>query len=202
MIQGAWDGAWARARCLLVFSSAWAVVRSAAALCGTASRCGACLRAARARSAPRHARRPAARDLTAGVQVVQVGDRLAHREKDLAVAERAPEQHRRARRRRCAAPRRRPPAARRGAPHGAPRDSPPARARRGTAARATAAPGRPSAASVRNRRIESRNRPSGLPSGSIGRTATLVEIFGSSMSPEISTFAASQYSDACSGEWP
>ena len=41
-----------------------------------------------------------------------------------------------------------------------------------------------------------------ISTGSTANTDTLVEIRGKTMSPEIRTFSSSEYSEACSGEWP
>jgi len=123
-------------------------------------------------------------------KVVQVGDRLAHREEPLLEVERAAEENRkhvdgrlgRARvrdrrlelrqaRRMVRAKLRDP---KRDAAKGNPWDG------------STSVSG----GSASNACCERRNRSSGSPSGSAGHTATLVVILGRSMSPEISTPAS------------
>ena len=117
------------------------------------------------RSVPSAAQRTA--HAVAPPEIVEMGDRLAHREEALLQVERAAEQHRhhlRGRHRRAGRGDRllqARPAARRDARAAARR----AAGCRGTAARATAAPARRRAA-PRTRRASRRKRPSGSPSGS------------------------------------
>ena len=148
-------------------------------------------------------RRAQSRNTAAMPQMIEVRDRLAHREKALLQVELAPEQHghhvgrghgRRARRRWR-------PGARRAAPRDARAVARRVSQSRGTEVRATAAP-ESAAAAIRTTTSEARKRPSGSPLGSDGHTETLVLILGSSMSPAMSTSSASQNSAACSDECP
>ena len=133
-------------------------------------------------------------------QVIHVGDRLAHGEETLLGIERAAKQHRQhvgcgdRRRRRSLELRQPRRVMRRAIARRAAR-------RRRTAGRATAGS---SVAGGRSAYAwsEARKRASGSPSGSTGHTLTLVLILGNSMSPEMHTARSSQYSAACSGEWP
>ncbi len=62
---------------------------------------------------------------------------------------------------------------------------------------------RTSSGTVRAMRSSDVSQPcSGLASGSVGNTDTFDEIFGSTWSPEISSFRSGHQKQACSGEWP
>ncbi len=136
-------------------------------------------------------------------EVIEMGDRLAHREEPLLDVELAPKQHRDELGRAAAVHRRPspPPRARRAAPRDARAAARRAAECRGTAGRAKAARACPAAA-LRTPTANRGSAPADRRRARPAQTLTFVLIFGSSMSPEISTPRSAEWSEACSGEWP